>query len=338
MLARGVVSLEPTRPAIDPAMPWLRAALDPAQAEGRIRDALKGDVAAASSLRLTGVEILRHKPGRRCLIAYTFEERADGPFAVLAKVRVRGDVRAAAALHRALWRSGFAASTPDGISVAQPLGVVPEWRMWLQRRAAGEPATTILCGPQGVSLARRITDAIHKVHAVGPRVGRRHTVADEILILRNRLGRVAAANSHWQARIERLLEAGERLAAAIGERPARPIHRDFYADQVLVAGERLTLVDFDEFCLGDPALDVGNFLGHVIEQALRVAGHPDALVPVVDAMEQRYVALAGAAEGPAVRAFTTLTLARHIFLSTQFPDRLPYTDRLLNLCESRLGV
>ena len=36
-------------------------------------------------------------------------------------------------------------------------------------------------------------------------------------------------------------------------------------------------------------------------------------------------------------AWTTLTLARHIALSTEFSDRRPFTAHLLDLCEQRLA-
>lgn len=46
---------------------------------------------------------------------------------------------------------------------------------------------------------------------------------------------------------------------------------------------------------------------------------------------------AGEPVRPAVRAYTLLTLARHVYLSTLFPERQPFTARLLELCEERLG-
>lgn len=38
----------------------------------------------------------------------------------------------------------------------------------------------------------------------------------------------------------------------------------------------------------------------------------------------------------AVRAYATLTLARHIYLSMLFEDRRPLTETILELCEDRL--
>jgi len=55
------------------------------------------------------------------------------------------------------------------------------------------------------------------------------------------------------------------------------------------------------------------------------------------ALEERFVELSGAAVRPAVQAYTTLTLVRHIYLSTQFPERVRLTEALIELCAQRLG-
>lgn len=44
---------------------------------------------------------------------------------------------------------------------------------------------------------------------------------------------------------------------------AAPIHRDFYYSQLLFHNGELTLIDFDLFALGDPAIDVANFIAHL---------------------------------------------------------------------------
>jgi hypothetical protein len=105
---------------------------------------------------------------------------------------------------------------------------------------------------------------------------------------------------------------------------------------VIVDDSRLWIIDFDLYCQGDPGLDVGNFIGHITELALRQLGAADALIEVEKALENRFVALAGEAVRASVRAYTDLTLARHVFLSTRFPDRAHLAERLLALCEERI--
>ena len=57
----------------------------------------------------------------------------------------------------------------------------------------------------------------------------------------------------------------------------------------IVGDGRLYLLDFDLYCLGDPALDAGNFIAHVTEQSLRELGDATALAPVEEAKEKPVV-------------------------------------------------
>jgi hypothetical protein len=76
----------------------------------------------------------------------------------------------------------------------------------------------------------------------------------------------------------------------------------------------------------------------VTEQSLRTTGDPGTLSPVETAIEERFLELSGEHRRCAVHAYATLTLARHVFLSTQLPGRRASTDALLELCEERLGL
>jgi thiamine kinase-like enzyme len=162
-------------------------------------------------------------------------------------------------------------------------------------------------------------------------------MADELRILRECFARMSAQMPKWTGRLAKAMVGCEQLGSSLATPKACGIHRDFYSSQVIVDGARLWLIDFDCFCAGDPGLDVGNFIGHVTEQALREHGNAAALRDVERAMEDRFVELSGEQVRASVRAYTTLTLARHVYLSTQFPERIHTTERLLELCEQQLG-
>jgi aminoglycoside phosphotransferase (APT) family kinase protein len=215
---------------------------------------------------------------------------------------------------------------------------MPELQMWLQHKVPGRVATQLLTEPGGVALARCIAEAVHKLHRTGIPPCRRHTMADELRILHERLPIVARMKPQWAKRLERLLEACDQLGTATPAPRPCGIHRDFYPDHVIVDGSRLYLLDFDLYCEGDPGLDIGNFLGHLTEQSVRTLGDAYALADREEAMAERFVALSGEATRPAVQAYTTLTLVRHIYLSTQVPERRQSTEALLELCEQRLGT
>jgi Ser/Thr protein kinase RdoA (MazF antagonist) len=164
------------------------------------------------------------------------------------------------------------------------------------------------------------------------------TIAEELKLLQERLDIVAAQRPAWQGRLADLAAACARLAADLPVVSPRPIHRDFYHDQILLDGERLWLVDLDLLCAGDPALDAGNFVGHLLEWAVRSPADQPALAKAASAFTDRYVELTVDEAGKGIDTYTTLTLARHVFISTQFPDRTPFTETILNLCEARCGL
>jgi hypothetical protein len=317
-----------TPPVVDPALPTLAAALDPERAQA----ALARLPALAGAGPLTSIRVVRHKPGRRCLLAYDLA----GYGTVLGKVQRHRYGKSGYRLLAALRAAGFDGGE-DGIAVPEPLGVIGEFRMWLQREVPGRPATEAIGDSGAERLAQRVSEAAHKLHTAGVPAERRHTAEDEVRILHQCLGRVAAADDRLARRIGRLLHACERAAGTLAGAPTCGIHRDFYSDQVLVDGERLTLVDFDLYCLGDPALDIGNYLGHVTEQALRVSGSESTFASFEQELSEDYARRAGAGACARLRTWAALTLARHVYLSTRFEERRHVTLPLLELAERRLA-
>lgn len=322
------MGLTPDTLLSDPALAFLAPAFDPAWVGPRLGEVL------GRSLSLRAIRPLRHKPGRRCLIAYDIE-LAGEVVTVVGKVRSRGLDHHSYELQSKLWHHGFDDASADGVSVPEPLGVMPELHLWLQRWVPGRVATELL--PQDVRLAERIAGAIAKLHRANIPARKCHTPADEIRILQERLPRVAETHPQWQERIEHVLQASAALAETLPPTPTSGIHRDFYPDQVLVSGDRLYLLDLDLYCQGDPALDIGNFIAHLSEQSLRQFGHPDAFAQQETSLVESFCKLDSQISRGAIAAYKTLTLVRHIAISTLHPNRRATTAPLLALCEVRLA-
>ena len=89
-------------------------------------------------------------------------------------------------------------------------------------------------------------------------------------------------------------------------------------------------------CQGHAALDAGNYIAHIQELALRLYGGIDALKAHEDAFLRQFLAGSETAKRKEVDIYTTLSLARHIYISTLFDNRKHTTETLLKLCESRL--
>ena len=90
---------------------------------------------------ISALRILRHKPGRRALIAYTLETPQAPPQTILGKLRVKSVDKHGYTIQRALWQQGF---TLPNLSVPEPLAILPAERLWLQRQVPGRPATELL--------------------------------------------------------------------------------------------------------------------------------------------------------------------------------------------------
>jgi thiamine kinase-like enzyme len=135
--------------------------------------------------------------------------------------------------------------------------------MWCQRKVAGDVSTNLLGGANGVEVARRIAEAIHKLHRANLPTDKTHTMTDELRILRECFDKLSAQKPEWTGRLAKLIIGCEELGTSLPAPSVCGIHRDFYSSQVIVDADRLWLIDFDCFCLGDPGLDLGNFIGHV---------------------------------------------------------------------------
>ena len=332
---------DPSAAANDSRLPWLPAALDPVVVAPLLRAALAQADTPKRLVELGAIRLTRHKPGRRCLIEYDVTVACAGgrseTSTLVGKMRAKGADATTHELHRALRASGFGDDSPDGIAVPAPLGVLPELGLWLQHKVPGRTMTELLAQPTAGTLLQGIAAAAHKLHRAGVPARRSHTMADELHILRERLAALAEQQAGWRARLEDILAACAQLGASVVPTAPRGIHRDFYPDQVLVAGKRLYLIDLDLYCASDPALDIGNFLGHITEYALRVLGDPAALAAQEARLQERFLRLNSMASGTALQAYATLTLARQIAISFQFPARRHITPALMALCERRLA-
>jgi hypothetical protein len=325
--------------ATDPKLDFLTAAINSKAVKTQFQKQLLASL-WADQIHVHAIRLMRHKPGKRCLIEYDVEVKRSGvsQFVTwIGKVRAKGLDRPTYELQCALWQNGFQADSADEVSVPEPIGMIPDWQMWLQRKVPGTIATSLLPRTNNTHLAQRIAEAIYKLHQANLTPHRHHGMEQELAILHDRLGRVAHQHPQWQSRLEQILQQCDRLAAQITTPQFCGIHRDFYPDQVLVDGSRIYLLDFDLYTNGDRGLDIGNFNGHLIEHSIRFLGDPDALIQQQNALTDRFIELAGETTRRSIQVYTLLTMVRHIYLSTQFPERRSFTEQILDWCEHQLS-
>ena len=329
----------------DPKMPFLVQALNPLEVQHQFQHCSLPLTSENGQVQLNAIRVTRYRPGLRCLLEYDLGlERPDASvenITLVGKVLSSGQAWSSYHLVKSLWDAGFGDNSEDGICVPEPMGVIPEFQMWLQRKVPGELASKLLVEGSGVALAKRLAQAIHKLHQAGIPTSHRYTMADDLRRIYDRLLLLAQMKPQWTQRLERLFDAGARLANTIPEPCFRSIHRDFHSNQVIVDGSRLYLLDFDDYCEGDPALDLGYFLGNLTRKSLRTFGTPDGLAEREKVLTESFLQLSGQTTCATVSAYKTLKLMRKIYNPKWSPERWQVDEtwlELLELCEQRLGL
>lgn len=342
---RASVHMSDTQAAMDPGLPSLARALDPTAVECVIRELLS-DSEARRLGPLAEIRLMRHRLGRRCVLFYSFEgssiEGRDGQGHFVGKIRSKGANRRSDGIARALRARGFSETGGFGFTVAAPVGLATELDMTLQRFYSG-PCLTELVSNGAASMQRfaEVGVALAELHSDGVPTDRRHTVGNELAILEERLPRVALMAPILAKQIQRLLESARPVAEALVSRPVCPIHRDFYPDQIIAGSADLVLLDLDLYTMGDPALDVGNFVAHVREQGLRELGDVRSFRNAENAFVGSYLATSSETSMDDVEKWTHLSLLRHVDISWRIEQRRPTLGAVIASCEhsaKALGV
>lgn len=282
---RGSASADPIAPPFDPALPTLALAVS--------LDRMSAALASLGrpAARVTSADVVRHKPGRRCLLRYGVEDEARPSSTVLyGKVFASARGPRVLAAHAGMYAALSTGRTALEPRVPEPIGFAAEAGVVLLGAVPGVPVTARLLAGD-VALAARIGSALGALHGAAVGLERVHRPADELAPLEARVARLAAADGRLGDRAALALERLE--AAKPGDRAwrRRPVHRDLHPDQVLAgANDAIGLVDLDDAALSEPALDVGNFVAHLIWLGGRAPSAAGALRRVAGAFQRAHAA------------------------------------------------
>lgn len=258
---------------VDQDLPALAAALDGNVMLPIIADAA-GIAAQAGDLRCS-IAVLNHKQGQRCTIRFSLEQSDGSPApaslaSVTGKLYRRKDLAA-----RAFELTKALADAPGGnvgaLAIPRPLAVVASMGLLLQEFAEGADLRAVISRPDMATALTAAATWLAGLHA-GPRI-----VGLEAKSLAHELEKVDA----WCAqtslalagpaarRLERARNDMHHAAAEMPEYVQTTIHKDFYYANVIWNGRSGTVLDLDQMCIGDPALDVGHFCAHLESLAYR---------------------------------------------------------------------
>ncbi|MDX8355653.1 phosphotransferase family protein [Cognatiyoonia sp. IB215182] len=267
-------------------------------------------------------ELDRLKPGRRALVRYS---SSDGQ-AVLGKLRAKGTDRHAPTVQIGLRSAGL--DGRNGVGVPEVVGTLGDPGLWLQAEVPGAPLGALLERPNAARVMRRVGKALATLHSAPPQTMRHWTMASELNVLRR-----AVSDSPYSDLADLAESALDTLPQAI----ECGLHRDFYFDQVIVDSTTVWLVDLDLHAIGDPAIDVGNFIAHLIELGLRKADDAAFFERSGYAFLDGYAGVRSLPASERIDTLTWISLARHVTISSRFPDRCHAIPAIAALCRTRLS-
>lgn len=284
--------------------------------DNKLRDKLyratRPDLAAtylAAELPELGIEsvadiaVFKYKPRRRAVLGYRLNGRSPHTnlpteHEIFGKVFRDERGQRLFALQDALWHNGFGPHTTDNIHVPRVLAYIPKMRMLVQEKAPGRTLNELVDTTHLNPFMPASAEGLAKLHnshlptllaKQGTFALKPYTLADELAALQPYEATVVAERPFTRAIMSQLRQQLEQWAETLVEpETAVAIHRDFYYSQLLFDGLRLTLIDFDLLALGDPAIDVANFVAHMHFMGLDHLGDFDALTEDAELFKESY--------------------------------------------------
>jgi hypothetical protein len=334
---------------IDGELPTLVAATDPAVA-GRAIQGLLADGGSRARVEGCRAEPVHYNRRHRCMLRYHLDLAGGKKLVVYGKVAADGagaDTPAVVdALRSTLLQAGV--SVPKCLGFSEDLQLVtfseipgvPRVAQLLKARLRGEPPAGGLTVEEAVDVCGRIAAGLHTSRL---RLGAPRPLEVELMRLRAELAPIRRLSPRLASRLAEWMDAVEARAAETRALQARQCHGDFSYTQLIFDGPRAGLVDFDNFCQAEPALDLGQFLAYLHYAGLKARGHSaDERAGLSESLSQQFTTSYVAAGGPSealervgiYEAVNLIRMAEHAWQNLK-ADRL---DNVVTLLGERLSL
>ncbi len=326
---------------VDGELPTLVDATDPGVAARVLGEMLD---ASGQAVQVVGcrVEPVHYNRRRRCMLRYRLDLAGGGQLVLYGKVSNDGAGERTPAVVAGL-RDAMGAVMSGAVSAAlalagadftipECLGFHPDLQLVVLTEIAGVPQVAQLLkarlrGEAPPAAGLTLEDAVGAcgriaavLHTSGMRLGVARPLERELEDLRAELAPIQRVSPELGGRLGRWLDLAAARAAPAPALPLCQSHGDFSYTQLLFHGPASGLVDFDNFCRAEPALDLGHFLAYLrfagvkargLEAAERAALGADLAARFTAA----YVDAGGLAEAlarvPAYEAVSLVRLAEH---------------------------
>jgi ABC-type multidrug transport system fused ATPase/permease subunit len=332
---------------IDADLPALIPATDPRHMAPLLGDTLSHVLAERILVEDCRVNLASYPRRGRCLLRYDLPG-GDTCRQVYGKLGGNGSTIAPEVMEAL--RAGLAVA--DGPRVPRPLGRIPELNLVLLEAIPGHPALGRLLATQSSAgadgeLGRAIATCARiaaRLHSSDLTFGAPRTLYDEVAALHPGLDAMRRMTPDLAERVDGSIDCALALAAEHDPLPQRLSHGDFTPNQVVFGEDRSGLLDFDDVCMAEPALDLGRFSAYLRVAARKASPSAEPFDDLGDDLCRRFMDAYIRAADPAgdradvhgrTAAYEAVTLA-HIVVSSWLQFKPARTACALSVLEERL--
>lgn len=239
------------------------------------------------TLRDIEIRVLRHHPASRCAVDIRLQTTT-GQHELIGKVYAKDRSHVYRAMKN-FSNSGF--GPEHEFSIPQPLAFVPKLQLLLQERVQGNAVTKMLAEGDEAERATAIERCAHWLAHFHRHAKPLGTVFIPNYELMERWQHnVKQRESPLAAKVELLLQRLQVAGSAVDCTEMCASHGDFSHRQIILAGSRTVVFDWDSYCVAHPARDVAKFTLKLQQLAQKVFGARGALSGSIDLFHATYAA------------------------------------------------
>ena len=166
-----------------------------------------------------------------------------------------------------LWCKGFQSGDDDYLKISKPIAYFPDYNLMLASKANGIELGKMLMGGDASVLENYIMQAaswLAKLHSIDLRSGRAFSLETEEAKLRHWSEHLCFLYPDFAEKISNLFSLILDKERSLDSKCFGLIHGDYNPNNIFVDGNDLTVIDFEQSCIFDPAFDLGYFIAKLI--------------------------------------------------------------------------
>jgi aminoglycoside phosphotransferase (APT) family kinase protein len=262
-------------PAMDGEFIDLSTALNPDAMKPILSRHMDDGRNGVEDVRDCAIDILRYnRLGNRCTLRYrlAIEDTRSGGTRHATFIAKNYEKKRATRLDSAqhgfqvmsyLRENGFREDGTARAKVPRPIAYIDHLRMVLMEDVPGLSVSECLTSPHLSDYMEQSAWALARLHDCDLTVAPVYRPEKEISALKAS----AAKTIHFSPQVARQCQDGqaelETMAGHLEPGESALLHGSFHSDHILVGHDGVTILDFDNVCMGDPALDLGRFLANL---------------------------------------------------------------------------